>query len=151
MVAATSGGQSSGGVGSLTIGTGGSFSVLGDAFIGGTPTSAGGHATVAINNGGVLSANGALKIWNSGGGGVQVNPGASVSVGALDTSGFPGYFHWTGGTLSVTGAGGLTIGGSGPLGSNVTIGPFQSLNVAQTLTLANFTTLTTNIGPVTLG
>jgi autotransporter family porin len=58
--------------------------------------------------------------------------GGSFSTGELSAN---GRFDFRRGTLSITGAGGLTIGSGGPLGAAVTLGAGQTLNVINTATV----------------
>jgi hypothetical protein len=58
--------------------------------------------------------------------------GGSFSTGSLVVN---GTIAFNAGTLSVTGAGGLTIGAGGPLGSAFTLGAGRTLNVTDTATI----------------
>jgi len=60
--------------------------------------------------------------------------GGLLSTGDLSVS---GTFNFTGGTLSITGAGGLTIGSGGQLGSVFTVQAGRNLNVSVTATVAS--------------
>jgi hypothetical protein len=58
--------------------------------------------------------------------------GATFSTGALVNN---GTLAFNSGTLTITGASGLTIGGGGPLGSALTLGAGRRLNVINTTTI----------------
>jgi len=53
-----------------------------------------------------------------------------------------GTFNFNGGTLGITGAGGLTIGSGGPLGASFVLGSNQALHVTNTLTVNSGADLT---------
>ncbi|MGN6367544.1 MAG: beta strand repeat-containing protein [Phycisphaerae bacterium] len=101
-------------------------------FNGGTflvgPTGAG---TINVMNGCMTLQ--ALDIYANG----TVNlTGGTLSVGTLDTKGTPANLHWTAGTLKITGASGLSITGTGPLGDSYSMNSNQSLVVNSTLNIA---------------
>src|SRR5262249_15618137 len=60
--------------------------------------------------------------------------GGLLSTGDLSIS---GTFNFTGGTLAITGASGLTIGSGGSLGSVFTVQAGRNLNVSATTTVAS--------------
>jgi hypothetical protein len=70
--------------------------------------------------------------------------GGTLSTGNLVNN---GTFNFTSGTLDITGAGGLTIGSGGALGSSFTLGAGSNLNVAgPTIWSSSTATLTVNGG-----
>jgi T5SS/PEP-CTERM-associated repeat protein len=70
----------------------------------------------------------------------------SIVIGYLG-----GTFNWTSGTLGITGAGGLTVGSTGPLGASLTLGAGKVLNVTNTTTLQAGSALTLSGGSLTTG
>jgi fibronectin-binding autotransporter adhesin len=142
---------SSAGSGTYTL-SGGAVTVNGNAYVGGNASAAGGTGVLNLS-GGTMTTTGTLKAWNTPGTAVNLSAG-TLNVGALNTSGNPAKFNWTGGTLNVTGAGGLIIGPSGPIGSSVTLGATHTLGVSYLFihsgTLA-FSGGTLNAGEVAVG
>jgi len=92
-------GNGTGGTGSLTV-SGGTLTIEGSLYAGGTSTSAGGAGLVALSSADV-TIYGALNIWNSSGTTVSLSSG-TLQAGSLITSGNPALFAWTGGTLHIT-------------------------------------------------
>jgi hypothetical protein len=151
---------------SLAIGTGnnvGSYTLSGGSltahtislYNGGALTQTGGTlnltefsqtgGTFNVSGTGVVTVSGTLKVYDSGSTAVNLS-GGTLSVGALDTSGNATRFlgngvttGWTGGTLNITGAGGLTVGSTGtpPLGSSLTLRAGQTLGMTNPVTIAS--------------
>lgn len=74
--------------------------------------------------------------------------GGSLSTGALTGS---GALSFTSGTLSVTGAGGLTLAAITPIGSNVSLATGRTLNVTNTTTIDPGSLLTLDGGTFNTG
>ncbi len=107
--------------------SGGTQTITGTAFIGGTSTAGAGIGTLNISGG---TANiGTLKVWNSGAAapsGTRVNlSGGTLSVGSLDITANPARFNWTGGTLDFKN--GMVVDVGGPLGAAVNLGSGMTL------------------------
>jgi hypothetical protein len=69
--------------------------------------------------------------------------GGTLSTGTIISN---GTFNFTSGTLDITGAGGLTIGSGGALGSSVVVPSGASLNVANATQILNGASLNVNGG-----
>jgi autotransporter-associated beta strand protein len=137
-------GYAGGTVGTYSLaGPSAALNVVGNAYLGGSNSSGGGVGLLNISAG-TATITGTLKIWNTAGSGVNLSSGGTLSVGALDTSGNPSLFltGWTGGTLAVTGAGGLGIGSGNPLGSSLSISGGRTLAVTNVLVTNSGSTLT---------
>jgi fibronectin-binding autotransporter adhesin len=107
--------------------TGGSLSVGNSEYVGSS-----GSATF-IQQGGVNTCGGTLSIGTAG---AYALSGGSLNVGALSVSA-PGDFVWTGGAFDLTNSG-LAVGPGGELGSSLTVGFGQTLEIssgAQSLTV----------------
>jgi fibronectin-binding autotransporter adhesin len=87
-------------------------SSVGNIYIGGRAAASGGTGLLNIT-GGDFTTPGILKIWNSASPGVSFSAG-TLTVASLDSSVTASNFKWTGGTLSITGNGALTISASSP-------------------------------------
>jgi T5SS/PEP-CTERM-associated repeat protein len=114
--------------------------VLGSVYVGGDNNFGGGAGVFNVSGTGNATIANTLKVWNTAGTAVNLS-GGTLQVASLDTNGNPSRFNWTGGTLNITGAGGLMIGASGPLGANVTVDSPRQLNVTNNLTVASGGTL----------
>jgi hypothetical protein len=133
--------------------SGGTHTVGGNVYIGGSGAGASGSGQLNLSNG-TMIVDGTLKIWNTAN--TQVNlSGGVLSVNSLDTSGNPSLFlgngtttGWTGGTLAVTGSGGLIIGAGGPLGYSPSINSGMTLNVSNTIGITDTATLSIHGGAV---
>src|SRR5207248_819821 len=87
----------------LSVGASGTYSLSGtgsftvsSAYIGGSPSSAGGTGSLVISGG--SSQFNSIKVWNTPGSSVALS-GGSVEVRSIDLSGNPSRFVWTGGLL----------------------------------------------------
>jgi len=132
--------NTSGSLTTLNVQSSGPLTVTNDLFIGQTGASA-----VAIPNGGTLNVGGDTNIEANGtlqlNSGATFNPtgttnlnGGTLSVDSTSQlTGSPA-FAWNSGILAVTGAGGFTATGGGPLGASVHIAAGQTLNVTNTVT-----------------
>jgi hypothetical protein len=150
--------------------TGGSYTDSGNLLVGGIgfgfspPTlqiyQVTGTGALTIN-GGAMSVAGTLEIVDSGTSQVDLKRG-SLSVGALNTAGPAGYnvnpndflgngttTGWTGGTLTITGTNGFSVGAGGALGSSLTLSTGRTLNVLNVLN--NTGALTLSGGSATVG
>ena len=74
----------------------------------------------------------------------------TMTVGDLRTLGNPTHFNWTGGTLNITGAGGVEVGSVAELGSPFFVAPACILNVTNTTAIDASAKLQA-FGPVTSG
>jgi hypothetical protein len=128
----------------------GQASVSGDMVVGGTDSGSGGTGTLSVSGIGVLSVAGTLLAENTPGSSIKLSSG-TINAGAINLSGVPALLNWTGGTLNITGAGGLTIGSGGLLGSTFTLGAGRSLGVTHTLTVASGASLNPGGGALTAG
>src|SRR5207237_789908 len=82
--------------------------------------------------------------------------GGTLSVGSLDTNSNPSRFlgnqtttGWTGGTLSITGAGGLGLGTASatrPLGTTLTLDSTRTLNITNAFAIDSAASFTLNSG-----
>jgi MYXO-CTERM domain-containing protein len=77
-----------------------------------------------------MSIGGTLKAWNTAGTSINIS-GGTLSVGALDSSGNPSLFNWTGGTINLTNS--ATIDSNFALGSSITLTPAMALSTSATL------------------
>ena len=59
----------------------------------------------------------------------------SLGVGSIDTTGNPSRFNWTGGTLNVTGSGGVFLGAAGPFGNALSVNNGKALLVTNLLSV----------------
>ncbi|HUT36589.1 MAG TPA: PEP-CTERM sorting domain-containing protein [Planctomycetota bacterium] len=137
--------------------TGGTHDVTQDLVLG---YGAGGDGTYTMQ-GGTLGVGGTLLVGGDGTGrlelqggdatasdldigaaGTVVFTGGTLSVGSITSA---GSLSWLGGTLNVTGAGGLALGPGEPLGSVLTLNASQALNVTGQMTVPLGSTLT--VGP----
>ena len=104
------------GVGSIAIPSAGTLNVGGD-------TNIENFGTLQLSNGATFSPSGATNLT-----------GGTLSVDSTSQlSGSPA-FTWNSGTVAVTGAGGFTATGGGPLGATVNLTAGQTLNVTNTVT-----------------
>jgi hypothetical protein len=146
-------GQTSGSSGTLSLSGSSNLQCM-SAYLGGNNSSLGGSGVLNIQSNATMTVTGALTIYNTAG--TQVNlSGGTLSVGSLSTSGNPSLFlgngtttGWTGGTLAVTGSGGLIIGAGGPLGFSPLINPGMTLNVSHTIGVTDTAHLLINGGTV---
>ena len=137
--------------------TGGTHEVTGNLFLG----YASGGSGIYRMQGGTLEVSDTLRVGHDGtgllellGGDVTVEDlnigaagtlmftGGSLSVGSLMNDGI---LNWFGGTLNVTGAGGLALGPAEPLGAVLMLNASQALNVTGQMTVPLGATLT--VGP----
>ena len=121
----------------------------------GTATLTGPGASWTTGN---LTVGGATSGATAGVGFLTVNPGATLTVGAINTLRVTGngrfdlnggtvstgnfivnaggLFNFNSGTLEITGASGATVGGGGPFGTSLRLGPSQRLGATNNLTVA---------------
>lgn len=137
--------------------TGGTHQVTGNLVLG---YASGGNGTYTMEDG-TLDVVGTLRVGRDGTGRLELSGGdvtaSELSIGAQGTVAFSGdalsvgsvtnqgTLNWSGGTLNVTGAGGLALGAGEPLGSALTLDGFQALNVTNQMTVPLGSTLT--VGP----
>src|SRR5204862_256419 len=76
-------------------------------------------ATVTANVQAGLTSSGQVRVWDTLNSAINFSSG-TLRCDTLITSGNPSRFNWTGGTLNITGTGGLAISASGPLGASAT-------------------------------
>lgn len=94
-----------------------------------------GTSTLTINDGGAVSVGGSLTMAIAGASSGTVNlQGGSLTAQSIAAGAGTANFNWTAGTLSVTGAGGLTLDG-GPLGPVVAINQRKGLSVSANTTV----------------
>src|SRR5262249_26320412 len=93
------------------------LNVAGNAYVGGNNNSPGGTGVFNIQAGNI-TIGGTLKIWNTTGSKVNLS-GGELTINALDTSGNPSLFNWTGGTLNFSSA--VTINSNFMFGSSITL------------------------------
>ena len=135
-------------VGQLAV-QGGALTVNGNMFVGGNAGGVGGAGIFTMSPGSTVNITGTLKAW-PGAPTTNLNiQGGTLTVGAADGGGVNSVFSWTGGTINVTGAGGLAIGGATGLGQAVTMGSAQVLNVTNATTINSGASLTFNGGTYT--
>ncbi len=130
------------------------LTVNGNNFIGGNYAGPGGAGTFNLAAGS-MTVTRAIKIWNTEGTSFNLSGGA-LSVGTIDTGGHYDRFNWSGGTLDVTGASGLSIGPSGQLGPTATLTHGKTLSVTNTLAIApggllSLTDTTLSVGSLDCG
>jgi hypothetical protein len=117
--------------------SGGTLQDNGSAYVGGGTLTAGGAGALYIS-GGAMTVNGALQIYYPNG--YASLSSGSLTVGAIyDES--PVYFHWTGGTLHLTGQpldfiNGTDPNNDNPLYGSVTLNSGQTLRVDSTESLS---------------
>ena len=88
------------------------FTVNGDAYLGGTNTAAGGVGLLNLSAGNA-TITGNLKVWPTAGMALNLT-GGFLTLGSLDLSASPSTLNWTSGTLTLTGGGtGTTLFGNG--------------------------------------
>jgi hypothetical protein len=109
--------------------SGGSLTVDGSVYVGSGNPSTAVPGILTVSNTGQMTVDGSLNVYS---GSVIDLAGGSISTAALNTSGTPSLFDWTGGTLAITGSAGLTFNSSGPLGASVTLSSSQTLDVLTT-------------------
>jgi len=109
-------------------------------YVGGSSLFPGGDATLAIDDQGVVEVDGQITIWPTGavhinGGTLRAHGDLNLSGGVLRLNSFDeidgpgGAFHWTSGTVHVTGPAGVT------LGSSTGFSPAMSLDAGKALTV----------------
>jgi T5SS/PEP-CTERM-associated repeat protein len=106
--------------------TAGSLSYIGDLSVGtggllGSDLTLGPNRTLTLTGATTIDASHTLALT-----------GGSFSTGSLAVN---GTFDFDSGALAITGSGGLTIGGGGPLGAMVVVNSDQTLDVTNTLTV----------------
>ncbi len=128
--------SASGGTGVFLL-SGGSCTVNGAVYVGGSSSGSGGSGSSGSLeiSGGSISVSGTLKIFDTTGTSVSLGAGGELSAGTIDNSGDADDLVWTGGTLNITGSSGLIIGSSGlfphlNFNSNTTLSVTQSLAVS---------------------
>ena len=92
-----------------------------------------GDGTLSVSGTGDLNLTGTLAI-NGKPGTAAYFSGGTISTGNLNVNASSANFHWTGGSLAITGANGLVIGSFGPLGS-IALNQAKSLSVTNTVTV----------------
>jgi hypothetical protein len=130
--------------GDVTLRNGGSLSLAGSLVVGPDTQS------YSIESGATMTVEGATTIdsgrINIAGGTATLDaltivgssPALNLTSGTLNIPTAPAVsdgFNWSGGTLHVTGAGGLTIGAVGPLGASLAMHAGQHLDVENNLTI----------------
>jgi hypothetical protein len=126
--------------------------VGGNLYVGGSAAGAGGAGTLLINgtNGQFGSSSYGVQVTGTAtiysGSTVTLNQGL-LEVASISNS---GTLNFTGGTLDLTNSG-FTVGSSGPLGSNVTLGNSKTLKISGTTSVASGATLTISGGELDTG
>ncbi len=117
-----------GGFGQISVSGNGVWNDSGSLYLGGSNSTSGGTGILSIGPNGSVAIAGTLKAWNAYSTSIALQPGGSLSVGTLDTSGSPSLFNWTGGALNITN--GLTIDNSSaaPFGNRFQLNNGQSLS-----------------------
>ena len=108
----------------------------GSLYVGGSDSAAGGNGSLTVGGGGRnarLIVGGTLKLWSTGN--LSIVDSGYVEAASIDTS-CGGTITWTYGTMRITGAEGLTIGSTGPLGAGLALGPGQRMCVDKATTIA---------------
>jgi fibronectin-binding autotransporter adhesin len=108
-------------------------------------------AVVNVLSGGTLTVSGP-----SGNGSTTLNHTGTITIngGTLNTGGLTnngGTLTFSSGTLGITGTNGLTIGSTGPLGNDVTVGSGQTVNVTNATIINGGASLTLNAGNLNSG
>ncbi|HUV40064.1 MAG TPA: PEP-CTERM sorting domain-containing protein [Planctomycetota bacterium] len=131
-------GYSSAGSGQATVsGAGSTWTNAGELQVGRQGT-----GTLTVADGAYVRTDGDLKVASESGSTGTVNlEGGTLSADAIAAPVGTDTFNWTGGTLKVTGTGGLALSSTGLLGSNVNLSPGKALNVAKTTTVGSGVTL----------
>jgi len=143
-------GANAGASGTFTLSGSGTF-LAGALYAGGSDTAAGGAGVLTLNSSTAsATVSGTLKIWNTTGSAVNLSAG-TLAVGSLDTNGNPSRFNWTGGTLGITGAAGLALTATGPLGGTLSLASSRTLTVTNTLSTDSSTSLALTGGTLSAG
>jgi T5SS/PEP-CTERM-associated repeat protein len=137
------------GVGPTDMGTyvlsGGTATVAGSVYVGGSSSGAGGVGVLGVNEG-TMTVNGTLVAYNTSDafyGPTEINlNGGTINTAALNFNGTPSLLNWTGGTLNITNsvsfdstAAGTTTGGA--FASALTLGSGQTLKITGSETLGD--------------
>ncbi len=78
--------------------------------------------------------------------------GGTLSMPTLNSGNMqPSQWNWSGGKLAVTGSGGIVIGSSGPIGTNISLGAGKTLDIAGVTTVAAGGSLTVADGSLRTG
>jgi hypothetical protein len=129
---------SSGSTGTYVL-SGGTLTVNGSAYVGGSNTGPGGMGILAVSNTGVVNISGTLAVYNISRTGVTLS-GGTINTASLNFNGAPSLFNWTGGTLGLTSGvtfdpGAAATSTSAAFGSSLMLGANQTLNVTGNETL----------------
>ncbi len=136
-----------GGSGSVTLASPQAlWTIDGNLSVGTTYTGA--TALLVLNNGGQLRAAGALDLLPSGV--VTLASQSLLSVASL-VPGSSGRLNWTGGTLEITGPGGVTLGSTPYLGRVLSLAGDQTLAVTKTLAVGSGTIVLSDTAQVRAG
>ncbi len=132
-------GYATGSSGTVTLsGAGSGWTCSGDLAVGRSGT-----GTLNIRDGAAVRTDGALYVAaNSGSAGTVNLESGSLTASSIGASAGTRTFNWTGGLLNVTGADGLALATTGPLGTNANLSPGRALNVTKTTTVGSGVTLT---------
>lgn len=108
-------------------------------------------AVVSVLSGGTLTVSGP-----SGNGSTTLNHTGTITIngGKFNTGGLTnngGTLTFSNGTLGITGTNGLTIGSTGPLGNDVTLGSGQTVKITNATTINGGASLTLNAGSLNSG
>lgn len=150
-----SGGENNVGSGGLSLGvtpsdfgtyalSGGTATIDGSVYVGGTSGGAGGVGDLGVSGSGVLTVNGTLVAYNTTdpyNGPTAINfSGGTINAAALNFNGMPSLLNWSGGTLNInssvsfdSAAAGSTTGAA--FGSALTLGFGQTLRITGSETL----------------
>lgn len=135
----------------LNIGPGGQFELLsadaGDQLIIAQSTTVNSAGTLNID-GGSFTTGDVLELQANGS--ATISSGGTLNVSQL-TVAHSTDFNFTNGNLNITGAGGLTVGVGGPLGSTMTLNRKTNLNVTNTMTIDNGAILELSDSTLTAG
>ena len=111
-----------------------------------------GTGTLSITDGGVVTAAGTLTLGCDSSGDGTVNlEGGSLTAEAMVAGDGAATFNWTGGTLGITGSGGLRMDSTGLLGAIVNIDAGKGLNVAAKTDVRAGVTLAVTGGTLSTG
>ncbi len=119
-------------------------------YVGGTATASGGIGLLRVADEGALTIAGQLKVWNSNNPGGNprgvVLDGGTITTGTLDTDLNPALLDWRAGVLNLTSAATLSIGATGPFGTNLDLNGARNLTVSGAVSVVAGSSLSVSGG-----